>query len=103
MHANAAAAIFGCAFLRGITHSERLTGLLSASEPTIWIRLCCCRPPSAADFGAEAIQSQRVRWNCMVLEVSIEDLLKPCANDGHGFVPQKQACFSDDGKRCRKG
>ena len=46
-----------------------------------------CMPPSAADLAAEAIQSQQIRWNCMVLEVAIQDPLKPRTHDGHGFVP----------------
>eukprot|EP00456_Euglypha_rotunda_P064249 TRINITY_DN54639_c0_g1_i2.p1 TRINITY_DN54639_c0_g1~~TRINITY_DN54639_c0_g1_i2.p1 ORF type:complete len:114 (+),score=12.63 TRINITY_DN54639_c0_g1_i2:133-474(+) len=57
-------------------------------------------PPSAADFRAEAIQSQQVRWNCVVLEVAIQDPLKSCANHRHGFVPPLVELFPDRGQRC---
>jgi hypothetical protein len=43
-------------------------------------------PPSATDLVAEAIQTQQIRWNCMVREVAIQDPLKPRANDRHRFV-----------------
>ncbi len=33
-------------------------------------------PPSAADFAAEAVQSQQIRRDCMVLEVAIQNPLK---------------------------
>ena len=36
-------------------------------------------PPCAADFAAEATQSQQVRRDCMVREVAIQDPLKPPA------------------------
>ena len=34
-------------------------------------------PPRAADLATETIQSQQVRRNCMVCEVTIQDPLKP--------------------------
>src|SRR3954447_21042639 len=57
-------------------------------------------PPSAADFVTESTQSQQVRWNCMVLEVAIQDPLKPCTNHRHGFVPSLVELFPNRGQRC---
>src|SRR5580658_6001926 len=56
-------------------------------------------PPRAADLTAEAVQSQQIRRNCMVREVSIQDPLKPTANDGHGFVPSLKELLPDRGHR----
>ena len=55
-------------------------------------------PPGAADFTAEAVQSQQIRRNCMVREVSIQDPLKPLAHDGHGFVPSLVELVADHGQ-----
>src|SRR5437764_9897857 len=56
--------------------------------------------PCAADLAAEAVQSQKVRRNCMVREVAIQDPLKPPADDGHGFVPSLVELVPDRGQRC---
>jgi hypothetical protein len=37
-------------------------------------------PPCAAYLAAEAVQSQQVRRDCMIREVSIQDPLKPRTN-----------------------
>ena len=55
--------------------------------------------PGAADFGAKASQSQQVRRNCVVLEVAIQDPLKPCTNHRHGFVPSLVERLPDRGQR----
>ena len=36
----------------------------------------------------------------MVLEVAIQDPLKPCTNHRHGFVPSLVELFPDRGQRC---
>ena len=56
-------------------------------------------PPSAADFTAEAVQSQQIRRNCVVREVTIQDPLKPLAHDGHWFVPSLVELVPDRGQR----
>jgi len=50
-------------------------------------------PPCAADLVAEAVQSQQVRRNCMVREVTIQDPLKPRANEGHGFTRLENTAY----------
>ena len=57
-------------------------------------------PPGAADLATETIQSRQVRRNCVVREVTIQDPLKPTANDGHGFVPSLKELLPDRGHRC---
>jgi hypothetical protein len=56
-------------------------------------------PPCATDLITEAIQSQQVRWNCMVRKVAIQDPLKPRANHRHGFVPPLVKLVPDRGQR----
>jgi hypothetical protein len=55
-------------------------------------------PSCATDLGAEAIQSQQVRWNCMVRKVAIQDALKPRTNQRHGFVPPLEELFANRGQ-----
>ena len=57
-------------------------------------------PPCAANLGAEAIQSQQVRWDCMVLEVAIQDPLKPRTNNRYRFVPPLVELLADRGQSC---
>ena len=57
-------------------------------------------PPSAADFAAEAVQSQQIRRNCMVREGAIQNQAKPLLLHRHGCVPPLQELFADRGQCC---
>jgi hypothetical protein len=57
-------------------------------------------PPSAADFGTEAIQSEQVRGHSIVSKVALYHTVQPCANNGHGFVPSSEKRFPNRGQRC---
>jgi hypothetical protein len=57
-------------------------------------------PPSAADFGSEAIQSVQIRGHSIVAEVAFHDTMQPSADDGHRFVPSPEKRLPDCGQRC---
>ncbi|MEO8132226.1 MAG: hypothetical protein ABJF23_29395 [Bryobacteraceae bacterium] len=53
-------------------------------EPVSWTSARQRMPPCAADLTAEAIQSQKVRRNCLVREVAIQDPLSHLPTMGTG-------------------
>jgi hypothetical protein len=57
-------------------------------------------PPSAADFGTEAIQSEQVRGHGIVSEIALCNTVQPSANDRHRFVPSSEKRLPNRSQRC---